>query len=72
MNCHLVYALVPKQSIEHTINEQAEKYATTIVNNAATHMSLENQGLGKQQLKTRIAELQKELIETMPRDLWDE
>ncbi len=72
MGCKLVYAIVPKQSIESVIGRQAEKRANEIVKNAAIHMSLEDQSIGDEKLHKRIKDLQKEMLETTPKDLWDE
>lgn len=72
MECDLVYALVPRQPVEQILGKQAKKRAEAIVKNASTHMLLENQGLAEQTLKARVETLQKELVETMAKGLWDE
>ena len=72
MGCKLVYAIVPEGTIDEVISRQAGKQAHAIVKNASIHMSLENQSLSREKLEERIKALQKELVETVPKELWND
>jgi len=71
-NCDLVYALVPRQSIETMIREQAEKKAQNLVKKTDVQMKLEAQQLPKETLERQIEVEAERLIKELPRDLWEE
>lgn len=50
MNCTLVYAFVPRESLEDTVQEQAKKIATEQLSPVEHSMLLENQSVDR---KTR-------------------
>lgn len=72
MECELIYAIVPKTSLEEILKSQAAKIATKKVNYISHSMALENQQLTEQQDKEQIAELIKLLLEGPAKKLWDE
>lgn len=79
MNCHFVYAIVPKIAphkelapIEAIIDRQAEPVARSIVEEAYVQMSLEDQWLSKEEIEKEILRLKKQIIEDMPKDFWDD
>ncbi len=72
MGCKLVYAIVPQESVEGLIEQQARQRATEIVEAASTHMSLEKQALSQQQIEERITRMTKEFLEAPTKELWSE
>ncbi len=72
LDMKLVYALVPVDaSLEDMIEIQAERVAESIVLRTAQSMELESQEVSKRRLREAIREKKEELIDTMPRYLWD-
>ena len=72
LECDLVYALVPRQPIEETVMERAREKATKLVTKADVQMALEAQQLNKTALVEEINHETQRLLETMPRDLWED
>lgn len=72
MEMKLVYGLVPIEgSIEKMIEKKARKLATDIVNRTSGNMKLEDQENSPERIKRAIEERTKELMEKMPKILWD-
>jgi len=72
LDCELVYALVPRTSIQKMIRERADFKAKKIIEAANQHMILESQQLDKSSLNEQLDLETKHLIQDMPRDLWEE
>ena len=72
LDCELVYALVPRSSINEMIRERARYKAKKIVAAANRHMILESQQLSEMSLKEQIDLETNRLLQDMPRDLWEE
>lgn len=72
MDCKLVYAIVPKTSIDEIMANQAEKMARKLVGNASIHMSLEAQGAPESELEQEIQRIKKELLASPNRSLWND
>ncbi len=72
LECDLVYALVPKQPIEEIVMERAKVKATALVAKADAQMALEAQQLNKEALVEEVKYETKRLLETMPRNLWED
>lgn len=73
MGCRFVYAIVPADgTIEDIIAVQARKKAEKLVGRAGTHMALEKQSLSDEQNRQEVERITRELISTMPADLWTE
>lgn len=70
MNCELVYALVPKESLEKTVDEQAAKSAKEILKRTLHTMDLEMQEAGAAETKLHHEELATELKNKLDRRLW--
>ena len=62
MECEFVYAFVPRNDIEVTLQMKAEEKARRILLKAETHMELEDQKVKEDQEK-RIKALAKQIIE---------
>lgn len=69
MDCQLVYAFVPNESLEATVRAQAERIANKIVSRVDHTMSLEAQ---QNSLDARLGFIKDETEEIIrsPRDLW--
>lgn len=72
MGCKFVYAIVPEESIETLIDEQASKRAKALTTEATVHMMLEDQALSEQQLAIETQRLKEQLIKDMNRSFWDD
>ena len=72
LDCELVYAIVPRSSINEMIQDRAHFKAKKIVETASKHMILESQQLSETSLNEQIDLETKRLIQDMPRDLWEE
>ncbi|MDE0675668.1 MAG: mobile mystery protein A [bacterium] len=69
LNCHLVYALVPRTSLTEAVKAQARSKATQILLRAAHHSRLENQA-GSDSLDARIEDLAETFVDR--RGLWND
>jgi predicted DNA-binding mobile mystery protein A len=72
MNCTLVYALVPVDSLEETLKRQAKKVAKKRIERVSHTMRLENQAISKEALEAEYERLVGELMRGNLRRLWDE
>lgn len=70
LNCELVYALVPKQSLEHVVDEQAARAAALLLRHTTHTMALEQQTAGEAETALHQAELATELKNKLDRRLW--
>lgn len=67
MECEVVYAFVPKESINALLKGKAIEKAKRILIEADTHMTLEDQKVDGD-MKTRVERLARTLIEKS--DVW--
>ena len=72
LNCEFVYFLVPRESIEKTMEKQAEQVALKRLTTLSHSMELEDQLVSKKEQHRQIIEFAKELVDTKPRELWNE
>ena len=72
MDCEFVYGLVPKESIERAIKKQACCVAAKRMSRSNQMMRLEQQELTNEEKKKVLDELVAEIVDTMPRYLWDQ
>jgi len=72
MDCVFVYAVIPRTSIEETLQQQALKKARTHLQDVSHSMSLEDQSLDGGANKKMLETLAERLINQSPRTLWDE
>jgi predicted DNA-binding mobile mystery protein A len=64
MDCQLVYALVPNESLEHTVRQQAERVAATTLAYVATTMGLEDQSVEADRRAEQLAGEARRVIDT--------
>jgi len=72
MDCVFLYAFVPRDSLDQTVREQAEVIAEKRMARSNQMMRLEKQELSKDEKNKALQNLIDEIIETMPKSLWDE
>jgi len=72
MGCRVVYAIVPESSAGDIVAERAREKAQQLIHKTSTHMALEQQSLDEKQLSFELDRLQRELIQEMPSDLWND
>ena len=72
LDCDLVYALVPRQSIETAIRERARQKAEKLVGRTDIQMKLEAQQLSSDKLVVQVKMETDRLVSEMPRDLWED
>ncbi|HRD58566.1 MAG TPA: mobile mystery protein A [Ferruginibacter sp.] len=72
MDMQLVYGFVPNDgSLENLIERKAREMAVKIVMRTNTSMILEDQGNSEARLEKALEERTKEIMEKMPKALWD-
>ncbi|HEY1722554.1 MAG TPA: mobile mystery protein A [Magnetospirillaceae bacterium] len=69
MDCTLVYALVPRESLETTYLTQARKVARRRLQSVAHTMALENQAVPDKSFEARIDAIVRDMN---PRAIWNE
>lgn len=72
MDCEFVYGFVPKESLEQAVRDQARRVAVKRMDRSNQLMRLEAQELSDDEKKQMLDDLIDEIINTMPRNLWDE
>ena len=70
MNCNLVYFIVPKASLEDTVENQAESIARGILANVDKTMALENQSIDSVEQERSIAQLKNKILTENFNKLW--
>lgn len=70
MDCDLVYAFVPRASLEDTVRRQALRVARRELARVDTTMRLEDQALPNDEAEARVAEFAESLLDD--RALWDD
>ena len=71
MNCELVYALVPTESLEKIVDEQSIKAAQQLLRRAMHTMALELQQVGNPETEMHEKDLAAEIKTKLDRRLWD-
>ena len=72
LDCDLVYALVPKESLDETVKRRAKKVAEKLVQEISHSMELEKQGISKDSKEDQVKELSDQLVREMNAVLWDD
>lgn len=71
MDCDLIYAIIPKSSLEETLRRQASWAARRRMENVSHTMLLEGQSLESGEEEKILGEKTTELLNELPRWLWD-
>jgi predicted DNA-binding mobile mystery protein A len=69
MDCELVYAIVPRTSLDEILNRKAGEKARSILGRVGHSMRLEDQGVNARQAHEQVQSLTKTLLEN-PKALW--
>jgi predicted DNA-binding mobile mystery protein A len=72
LNCRFIYAIVPEESIDSILTDRAREKACQQVEATCVHMALEAQSLSHKQTLFEIERLQKEMLNNLPADFWDD
>ena len=72
LDCTLVYAFVPRTSLDACVHAQARLRAKVIVERVDHTVSLEAQGRSQQERAQEVEEPAAEMVRTMSREVWDE
>ena len=72
LDCTLVYAILPRDSLDATIEKQARKVAARQQAYATHTMSMEDQSPSEREQKEALDAAVAELVRTSPKELWDE
>lgn len=72
LNCKFVYGFVPKDSLEQTVKRQAGIVAEKRMARSNQLMRLEKQELSEKEKEKALKELIEDIIDEMPKSLWDE
>jgi len=72
MDCVFVYAVIPRETLKETLQQQALKKARTHLKGVRHTMSLEDQSLDARSNKKMLETLANRLMNQSPRTLWDE
>lgn len=72
MGCRVVYTFVPEVPAREMVVRRAREKAQQLVSKADTHMALEKQSLSGKDREFEIERLQRELLDKMPSDLWND
>lgn len=70
MNCELVYAFIPKISLEQMVEQQALKLARSQVGRVDRTMRIEEQGTSNAVIEAKVKELADDYRRNPPRKLW--
>ena len=68
LDCTLVYALVPRTSLENTVKNRARQIANAALARVSHTMKLEDQDIGDEDLEARIEDYIRHIKD---RDLWN-
>lgn len=71
LDCHLVYALVPRQSLEEMVKKRASLLARKRLKSASHTMALEAQGVEAADENEQLKHLIRQLIEKTGSKLWE-
>jgi len=70
LDCNLVYALVPRTSLDEAVRRQAKRRAARLVGEAAHHNRLEDQAISPEDTDQMINDLADRFLDR--RGLWSE
>jgi predicted DNA-binding mobile mystery protein A len=71
MDCDLVYAIVPRDSLARTVEKQAERTAESVVSRVSESMEMEAQGVPDSERQRQVREMAAEILWDRGRGFWD-
>ena len=72
LDCVFVFGFVPRSTLEDTVRNQASKQASKRLAQVSHTMKLEDQALNTKENNKILSELVVELVDKLPRNLWNE
>ncbi len=72
LECELVYALVPRNSLDVEFEQQIDLVAKSQILSLQHNMELEKQGISQKSQKRQLKELRNVMLKKPPKKLWDE
>lgn len=72
LDCDLVYALVPRTSLQEMVEEQALRRARSLVDTVSSSMELEQQAISEQERERQVQVLAKNLLAKPSTGFWDD
>lgn len=72
MGCRFVYTIVPENTVEDIVEKRAREKALELVGLTNQHMALEDQTLSPEQRDFEVERLQREIMNKLPSDFWDD
>lgn len=72
LNCDLVYALVPRESLPTLLRKQAKKIAQQRLSRVSHSMALENQAVAPPHQQEQLEEMVSALLSGSPKYLWED
>lgn len=72
LDCELVYALVPRRTLQATLASRAEELAGQLVNRVSSSMELEGQVVTDEENQRQIADLAADLLRDRSSGFWDD
>lgn len=72
LNCTLLYAMLPSETLDRMLEKQATKVAANILRHTSQSMKLEKQAISTKEEQQQIKELAQELKSSLKRVLWEE
>lgn len=72
LDCDLVYALIPRTSLEEIVEEQALRRARSLVYTVSSSMELEQQAIPEQEKDRQVQALAKNLLVKPSTGFWDD
>lgn len=70
LECELVYALVPRHSLRHLVEQRIRRLVTERVGHVAHTMALEEQSVSDAHLERQITEMVDRMMANPPKNLW--
>ena len=71
MDCDLVYAMVPRDSLSNILERQAEHLAASLVARVSESMELEAQGVPMSERRRQTSEITADILRDRRRNFWD-
>ena len=72
LDCDLVYGLVPRKSLQASLESEARQRARRMLDRVRHSMSLEAQDISEEEMESQLRELTEELLAGSWRKIWKE
>ena len=72
LGCDLVYSLVPRGSLEESVQRRARLVAERDVERVSDSMELEDQAIPVTERERQVSDLAERLWQDLPKELWDD